>query len=67
MNKYHNHIQTFLFHMVFGFLIQVGMSKSLVYKIAKLGRKADLLNRVDYICCSGDREGTGMAPNSVFS
>lgn len=56
MNKYHDHTQTFVLHVVSGLLVQVGMKMSLVIKIARLRKKnADFLNPVNYSCHSRDR------------
>lgn len=56
MNKYHDHTQTLVLHVVSGLLVQVGMKMSLVIKIARLRKKnADFLNPINDSCYSRDR------------
>lgn len=52
MNKYHEHIRTFVFYMVSALLIQVGMKICLIFKIAGLKSKAYFRNPIDYSCHS---------------
>lgn len=67
MNKYHEHVRTFVFYMVSALLIQVGMKIRLIFKIAGLKSKAYFRNPIDYSCHSRVNKGRGLSPRSAFS